>query len=148
MIFLLLSAIRTTYGACTSNTLGLSGAKMCDVCLTFNTDSSFYQSQVVLGNFDSVFTNSDPDNCPVTSCGAYNSCNVNSGITSSVLIVGNAANNFQVKWKASSNQHASNVCFICFTDGGTYNIMKTPSATSGWGCAGECAMTGGSIADQ
>ena len=75
IVMTLLEAIRLINGACTSNTLALkSGGALAGSCFICDHNSASYQSSHILGNFDSVFTNSDPTNCPVTTCAMKDAC--------------------------------------------------------------------------
>ena len=73
-IIFVLSAIITINGVCTTNTLSLkSDGGLCNVCV--DCDPSVVTTHV-LGDFDSVFTNSDPTNCPILSCSVHATCDL------------------------------------------------------------------------
>ena len=79
-------ATRKIRGACTSNTLGLTGNDivMSGTCFVTNPPDPEYESSHTMGNFYTVFTNSDPTNCPVTECKMRQICTTDKTLTSVV----------------------------------------------------------------
>ena len=69
-MLVMLLAIKMIKGACTSNTLGFTGGNLLEQCFPcYNYDTLAFRSDShILGDFDSVFTNSAPQDCPVTNC--------------------------------------------------------------------------------
>ena len=73
-LLVLTLVIRKISGACTTNTLGLTGNGLSATSFVCNIDDANYHSACGIGDFDTVFTNSDPANCPLTYCNVRVEC--------------------------------------------------------------------------
>ena len=68
---------------------------MCAVCV----DSGPGCTTHVVGDFNNVFSNSDPVNCPIIECKVRNACATNS-VSSGNYIMGNSGNDYRATYKA------------------------------------------------
>ena len=129
--------------ACTTNTLSKNGGKLCAVCVNCETSAV---TPHVMGNFDSVFTNSDPVNCPIISCVARYACDIYSGTMGSVVTVGGAATNYRVTYNPGGCS-PGNGCLHCKT--ANQNIFYSMGMTSNWGtCSGTCKLSAKTITNK
>ena len=88
----------------------LNGGSMCAVCVDSKPGSCTTHA---VGDFNNVFSNSDPVNCPIIECKVRNTCATNS-VSASSYTIGNSGNDYMATYKPCTTVTGVK-CYHCKT---------------------------------